>query len=127
MVRVPSPEDIETNRRTRPSESALPAHRDRGEIFWGKAQHQRPAAFYQLIRQGTRLVPADFIAFSEPNHDIGDMHDLFMPNFFAQTALVQESHRDRLPGRRPGVGAVVAGSRSGRADISSTQGGTRRP
>ncbi len=45
-------------------------------------------AFYQLIHQGTKLIPADFIAFSEPNHDIGEMHDLFMSNFFAQTAAL---------------------------------------
>ncbi|HEY7174457.1 MAG TPA: glucose-6-phosphate isomerase, partial [Micromonosporaceae bacterium] len=45
-------------------------------------------AFYQLLHQGTKLIPADFIGFSEPNHDIDDMHDLFMSNFFAQTAAL---------------------------------------
>ena len=59
-----------------------------GEIFWGEPGTNGQHAFYQLIHQGTKLIPADFIAFSEPNHDIGDMHDLFMSNFFAQTAAL---------------------------------------
>ncbi|NGM13107.1 glucose-6-phosphate isomerase [Verrucosispora sioxanthis] len=61
---------------------------DTGEIFWGEPGTNGQHAFYQLLHQGTRLVPADFIGFSEPNHDIGDMHDLFMSNFFAQTAAL---------------------------------------
>jgi glucose-6-phosphate isomerase len=59
-----------------------------GEIFWGEPGTNGQHAFYQLIHQGTKLIPADFIAFSEPNHDIGDMQDLFMSNFFAQTAAL---------------------------------------
>jgi glucose-6-phosphate isomerase len=59
-----------------------------GEIFWGEPGTNGQHAFYQLIHQGTKLIPADFIAFSEPNHDLGDMHDLFMSNFFAQTAAL---------------------------------------
>jgi len=59
-----------------------------GEIFWGEPGTNGQHAFYQLIHQGTRLVPADFIAFSQPNHDLGDMHDLFMSNFLAQTAAL---------------------------------------
>jgi glucose-6-phosphate isomerase len=59
-----------------------------GEIFWGEPGTNGQHAFYQLIHQGTKLIPADFIAFSAPNHDIGNMHDLFMSNFFAQTAAL---------------------------------------
>ncbi|MBQ1023439.1 glucose-6-phosphate isomerase [Micromonospora sp. C95] len=65
-----------------------PVSYDTGEIFWGEPGTNGQHAFYQLLHQGTRLVPADFIGFSEPNHDIGDMHDLFMSNFFAQTAAL---------------------------------------
>ncbi|EEP70110.1 glucose-6-phosphate isomerase [Micromonospora sp. ATCC 39149] len=61
---------------------------DTGEIFWGEPGTNGQHAFYQLIHQGTRLVPADFIGFSRPTHDLGDMHDLFMSNFFAQTAAL---------------------------------------
>src|SRR5262249_29974779 len=59
-----------------------------GEVFWGEPGTNGQHAFYQLIHQGTKLIPADFIGFSEPNHDIGTMHDLFMSNFFAQTAAL---------------------------------------
>jgi glucose-6-phosphate isomerase len=59
-----------------------------GEIFWGEPGTNGQHAFYQLIHQGTKLIPADFIGFSEPNHDIDAMHDLLMSNFFAQTAAL---------------------------------------
>ena len=59
-----------------------------GEVFWGEPGTNGQHAFYQLIHQGTKLIPADFIGFSEPNHDTGVMHDLFMSNFFAQTGAL---------------------------------------
>ena len=59
-----------------------------GEIFWGEPGTNGQHAFYQLLHQGTRLVPADFLGFAAPNHDIDDLHDLFMSNFFAQTAAL---------------------------------------
>ena len=65
-----------------------PVGTETGEIFWGEPGTNGQHAFYQLIHQGTKLIPADFIGFSEPNHDIGDMHDLFMANLFAQTAAL---------------------------------------
>ncbi|MFI7602109.1 glucose-6-phosphate isomerase [Actinoplanes sp. NPDC049681] len=59
-----------------------------GEVFWGEPGTNGQHAFYQLIHQGTKLIPADFIGFSVPNHDTGSMHDLFMSNFFAQTGAL---------------------------------------
>ncbi len=64
-----------------------------GEIFWGEPGTNGQHAFYQLIHQGTRLVPCDFIGFAEPNHvrsveGTTDMHDLFMANLFAQTSAL---------------------------------------
>jgi glucose-6-phosphate isomerase len=59
-----------------------------GEIFWGEPGTNGQHAFYQLIHQGTKLIPADFIGFAQPNHDIGEMHDLFMSNFLAQTGAL---------------------------------------
>jgi glucose-6-phosphate isomerase len=64
-----------------------------GEIFWGEPGTNGQHAFYQLLHQGTRLVPADFIGFAQPNHEVevdgdGDMHDLFMSNLFAQTSAL---------------------------------------
>ncbi|MDT5037155.1 MAG: glucose-6-phosphate isomerase [Micromonosporaceae bacterium] len=66
----------------------VPVGHQTGEIFWGEPGTNGQHAFYQLIHQGTKLIPADFIGFSEPNHDIDAMHDLFMSNFFAQPAAL---------------------------------------
>jgi glucose-6-phosphate isomerase len=65
-----------------------PVDHQTGEIFWGEPGTNGQHAFYQLIHQGTKLIPADFIGFSRPNHDTGVMHDLFMSNFFAQTGAL---------------------------------------
>ena len=60
-----------------------------GEIFWGEPGTNGQHAFYQLIHQGTRLIPADLIAFvntANPNRDGDqDVHELFLGNFLAQT------------------------------------------
>jgi glucose-6-phosphate isomerase len=60
-----------------------------GEIFWGEPGTNGQHAFYQLIHQGTRLIPADFIAFANtPNpakDGEQDVHELFLANFLAQT------------------------------------------
>src|SRR5215207_2023419 len=55
-----------------------------GEIVWGEPGTNGQHAFYQLLHQGTVLVPADFLAFAQPNHDLDGMHDLFLSNFLAQ-------------------------------------------
>ena len=65
-----------------------------GEIFWGEPGTNGQHAFYQLLHQGTRLIPADFIGFSQPTDDLatadgkGSMQDLLMSNFFAQTQVL---------------------------------------
>ncbi|MCW2898821.1 MAG: glucose-6-phosphate isomerase [Streptosporangiaceae bacterium] len=59
-----------------------------GEIFWGEPGTNGQHAFFQLLHQGTRLVPADFIGFAEPTVDVAGMHDLLMANFFAQTSAL---------------------------------------
>ena len=56
-----------------------------GPIVWGQPGTNGQHAYYQLIHQGTKLIPCDFIGFLEPNHDVGDHHELLMANFFAQT------------------------------------------
>jgi glucose-6-phosphate isomerase len=71
-----------------------PVDTSTGEIFWGEPGTNGQHAFYQLIHQGTRLIPADFIGFSQPIDDLatadgtGSMHDLLMSNFFAQTQVL---------------------------------------
>ena len=65
-----------------------------GEIYWGEPGTNGQHAFYQLLHQGTRLVPTDFIAVAQPLDDLptadgtGSMHDLLMSNFFAQTKVL---------------------------------------
>jgi glucose-6-phosphate isomerase len=56
-----------------------------GPVVWGEPGTNGQHAFYQLIHQGTKLVPCDFIGFCQPNHPVGDHHDLLMANFLAQT------------------------------------------
>ena len=60
-----------------------------GEVFWGEPGTNGQHAFYQLIHQGTQLIPADFIAVATPPHPLKDgdedVHELFLANFFAQT------------------------------------------
>jgi glucose-6-phosphate isomerase len=53
-------------------------------IYWGEPGTNGQHSFYQLIHQGTRLIPCDFIAFAEPLHPIGRHHDILMANVFAQ-------------------------------------------
>jgi glucose-6-phosphate isomerase len=58
---------------------------DTSPILWGTPGTDGQHAYYQLLHQGTSLVPCDFIGFCRPNHRVGDHHDLLMANFFAQT------------------------------------------
>ncbi|WP_102193246.1 glucose-6-phosphate isomerase [Microbacterium aurantiacum] len=66
-----------------------PVTTDTGEVFWGEPGTNGQHAFYQLIHQGTRLIPADFIAFANPAYPLADdgqdVHALFLANFLAQT------------------------------------------
>ncbi len=62
-----------------------PVEGQTGEIFWGEPGTNGQHAFYQLIHQGTKLIPADFIAFAEATHDTGEQQDLLMANCLAQS------------------------------------------
>lgn len=66
-----------------------PVTTETGEVFWGEPGTNGQHAFYQLIHQGTRLIPADFIAFARPAYPLRDgdtdVHELFLANFLAQT------------------------------------------
>jgi glucose-6-phosphate isomerase len=62
---------------------------DTGEVVWGEPGTNGQHAFYQLLHQGTRLIPADFLGFARPNaladdRGLDGMHDLFLANFLAQ-------------------------------------------
>ena len=88
-----------------------------GPIVWGEPGTNGQHAFYQLLHQGTRLVPIDFIGFAVPNHRCIEQHDLLMANLFAQGEALafgktldeviaegipahQQAHRV-FPGNRP--------------------------
>ena len=54
-------------------------------IYWGEPGTNGQHSFFQLLHQGTRLIPSDFIGFCQPMNPLGDQHDLLMANCFAQT------------------------------------------
>lgn len=74
-----------------------------GPIIWGQPGTNGQHAFYQLIHQGTKLIPCDFIGFSQSLNPLGRHHDLLMANFFAQTEALafgktsQEVAADGVP------------------------------
>ncbi len=59
--------------------------RDTGPVYWGEPGTNGQHSFYQLIHQGTRLIPCDFIAFAKPLNPLGRHHDMLLANVFAQT------------------------------------------
>jgi glucose-6-phosphate isomerase len=61
-----------------------PVDTDTGPILWGEPGTNGQHAFYQLLHQGTTIVPADLIGFLSATDDLGDQHDLLMANLFAQ-------------------------------------------
>ena len=81
-----------------------------GPIVWGTPGTNGQHAYYQLIHQGTKLVPADFIGFLRPGHAVGRHHDLLMANFIAQTeALAFGRTREQVEAE--GVAPELVGHR----------------
>lgn len=62
-----------------------PVSHDTGPIYWGEPGTNGQHSFYQLIHQGTRLIPCDFIAFAKALNPLGRHHDMLLANVFAQT------------------------------------------
>ncbi len=62
-----------------------PVTHDTGPIYWGEPGTNGQHSFYQLIHQGTRLIPCDFIAFTKTLNPLGRHHDMLLANVFAQT------------------------------------------
>ena len=98
--------DMESNGK-RVALDGRPVDGDTGPIVWGEPGTNGQHAFYQLLHQGTRVVPADFIGFARPNHPYQEHHDLLMANLFAQAEALAfgreneaEPHR-HFPGDRP--------------------------
>jgi glucose-6-phosphate isomerase len=76
-------------------------------VVWGEPGTDGQHAFFQLLHQGTRLVPCDFIGFARSRHPLGVHHDLLVANLFAQTEALafgreqDEGPQRRFPGNRP--------------------------
>ena len=89
-----------------------PVVTDTGEVFWGEPGTNGQHAFYQLIHQCTRLIPADFIAFVNPAYplqDAGrDVHGLFLANFLAQTKALAFGKTAEEVEAEGSTGALVA-------------------
>jgi glucose-6-phosphate isomerase len=108
--------DMESNGKS-VTRAGEPVDLSTGPVVWGTPGTNGQHAYYQLLHQGTKLIPADFIGFVEPAHGLDDSHDLLMANFFAQTEALafgktleevvaagipphQQPHRV-FPGNRP--------------------------
>jgi len=77
-----------------------------GPVIWGEPGTNGQHAFYQLIHQGTRLIPCDFIAPVETQNPLGEHHDILLANFFAQTeALMKGKTADEVRAEMAGKGA----------------------
>ena len=76
--------DMESNGK-RVTRAGKPVTVTTGPVVWGEPGTNGQHAFYQLLHQGTRLVPCDFIGFKRSQNPIGDHHKMLMSNFFAQT------------------------------------------
>ncbi|MBN1269790.1 MAG: glucose-6-phosphate isomerase [Kiritimatiellae bacterium] len=76
--------DMESNGKYVDKEGRRVAYQT-GPIIWGEPGTNGQHSFYQLLHQGTKLVPADFIGFAQSHNPLGDHHDKLMANFFAQT------------------------------------------
>ena len=81
---------------------------DTGPIIWGAPGTDAQHSFFQLLHQGTRLVPADFIAACEPHHAVRESHEILLANCFAQTeALMNGAPQQGFPGNRPSNSILV--------------------
>jgi glucose-6-phosphate isomerase len=81
---------------------------DTGPVVWGTPGTNGQHAYYQLLHQGTRLVPADFIGFAHPGNEVGEHHDILMANFFAQTEALAFGKTGEQVAAEGATGALVA-------------------
>jgi glucose-6-phosphate isomerase len=76
--------DMESNGKS-VTRDGRPVTAGTGPIVWGQPGTNGQHAFYQLLHQGTRLVPCDFLAAARSHHPLGDQHEILLSNFLAQT------------------------------------------
>jgi glucose-6-phosphate isomerase len=110
--------DMESNGKS-VDRSGRPITTTTGPIVWGEPGTNGQHAFYQLLHQGTRLVPADFIAPIESHNPLGDHHEILLANFFAQTeALMKGKTADEARAELTARESLRSG---GEAGISSDE------
>ena len=86
-------------------------------LVWGEPGTNGQHSFYQLIHQGTKLVPCDFIGFCRSLHPLEGHHDLLMANVFAQTealAFGKTAAKSKRKGRRTGWCRIASSRATGR-------------
>jgi len=89
--------DMESNGKTTDRDGAPITGYHTGPVIFGEPGTNGQHAFYQLIHQGTRLVPCDFIAAAQSHNPLGDHHNMLLANFFAQTeALMRGKTTDEV-------------------------------
>ncbi len=81
---------------------------DTGPVVWGTPGTNGQHAYYQLLHQGTRLIPADFIGFAHPGHEVAEHHDLLMANFLAQSEALAFGKTGEEVAAEGATGALVA-------------------
>lgn len=86
--------DMESNGKGVNRDGARIADYSTGPIIWGEPGTNGQHAFYQLIHQGTRLIPADFLAPIETQNPVGDHHQILLANFFAQPEALMTGKTD---------------------------------
>ncbi|MBM3402386.1 MAG: glucose-6-phosphate isomerase [Bacteroidetes bacterium] len=88
--------DMESNGKSN-DRDGNPINYQTGPVIWGEPGTNGQHAFYQLIHQGTKLIPCDFIAPAQSHHPIANHHQLLLSNFFAQTeALMNGKSREEV-------------------------------
>ena len=89
--------DMESNGKTVTLKGELVDYKT-GPVIWGEAGTNGQHSFYQMIHQGTHLIPVDFIGFKEPNHKIGDHHQKLVANMLAQAEALAfgKENKDQL-------------------------------
>jgi glucose-6-phosphate isomerase len=99
----------------RVTKDGTPVDYQTGPVVWGEPGTNGQHAFYQLLHQGTKLIPADFIGFAKPSHDIGEHHRKLMANMFAQTAALafgKTTDEARAEGKAAGLPDSLAPHRT---------------
>jgi len=104
--------DMESNGKSI-TRDGRPADYQTGPIIWGEPGTNGQHAFYQLIHQGTKLIPCDFLAAAQSQNPIGDHHQLLLSNFFAQTEALMmgksaEQVRQELAGEKKSQEQIAA-------------------